>query len=270
MGFLRNVITVLLNETCVLGNVTFHCLFCIIIEAMPTSRTQYTNSLDNDFVDESSIISQVDKRSFLTFVGLLATAGTTVAATIYGYNHTAAANDDFLQMAADTSSDISNIDHMIQQQRALIKDEQALWSAFVEDSGVLDFGMAVDGHQFSAGQSPKTHMWSDYLDFCRIANGTLASPMNAEQFAAISTIASKKGKCYLGPSKQSDGVNWKTPDNVAVSLTRYWAKNQPNDLAIDFLCSFIFNDGKDSYLYSGSCGGDNPVMKCFICAKKAK
>merc|ERR1712226_327588 len=142
MGFLRNVITVLLNETCVLGNVTFHCLFCLIIETMTTSRTQYTNTLDNDFVDESSIISQVDKRSFLTFVGLLATAGTTVAATIYGYSHTAAANDDFSQMAADTSSDISNIDHLIQQQRALIKDEQALacstvWSAFVEDSGVL-------------------------------------------------------------------------------------------------------------------------------------
>ncbi|XP_075241327.1 uncharacterized protein LOC142336408 [Convolutriloba macropyga] len=220
--------------------------------------------------DDVSLSRSFDKKALLTLIGFLATAGTTITTTIVGWTQASQLNDEYSQTSNQLSQDSANIDLQIQKQRALIQDEKALWSAFIEDSGILDFSMTVDGYQFSAGRSPNHHTWSDYLEFCRIANATLAAPMNAEQFSAISTVASKKGKCYLGTSKQHDGMNWKTPENSVVSLTRYWGKGQPNELAIDFLCSYVLNDGHDSSIYSASCGGRNPGMTCFICAKRVK
>ena len=87
---------------------------------------------------------------------------------------------------------------------------------------------------------------------------------------AMSTVASKRGHCYVG-LKRNNNNEWLSPDNKPVSVPpNYWdkSKNEPKT-APDFLCAYLYNSGKSSFLSSASCGGDNPAIKCFICYKPA-
>ena len=135
---------------------------------------------------------------------------------------------------------------------------------------MLEFNAKSGPLQFSAGRLVGTRSWSDYNDMCKIVNATLAAPVDANDFKAISTIASKKGHCFVGASRQDNGVDWKSPDGRQLSLKSFWAKDEPKDLN-DFLCAYVFNDASNgAFLYAASCGGFNPVIKCYVCSRPAK
>ncbi|XP_063726644.1 uncharacterized protein LOC134854350 [Symsagittifera roscoffensis] len=238
--------------------------------AETSNRNRSRRVHEDSSSDISTLQNSVDKKALLKLLGFVTLAVSSVASvgtSIFSVKKTADISDD-MSSQKQALPDAKQLDQMIAAQQKTITNENALWNAFVLDSGAMDFGPPVEGFQFSAGKSHSDHQWGDYNQFCKLLNGTLASPFNKEQFIAMSVAASKKGHCFIGASRQNNGADWKSPDNIVVSLTNYWAPKEPSG-NFTYLCAYLFNDGKNSFLYSSSCDGTHPKgINCFLCSKR--
>ncbi|XP_075241326.1 uncharacterized protein LOC142336407 [Convolutriloba macropyga] len=138
---------------------------------------------------------------------------------------------------------------------------------FVYDTGILSFTSHGSlKNDYATVTVVKEKSYPAANQFCSFAGSSLAQPTNFQEYQAIAVAARTKGRCYIGPTRNFDGITWQTQNGNTIALDNYWHKGQPSK-SVAFSCVYILSLSNQTSIYSSQCNGDDPSITCFICER---
>ena len=84
---------------------------------------------------------------------------------------------------------------------------------YVEGSGILSFeNYGSQKFTYTAVSMATEKSWSKSRELCQLVGASLAEPSSFDEFQAIALASRKKGRCFIGPIRNSDGLYWTRAD----------------------------------------------------------
>ncbi|XP_063726664.1 uncharacterized protein LOC134854361 isoform X2 [Symsagittifera roscoffensis] len=141
---------------------------------------------------------------------------------------------------------------------------------FVSDTGLFSFATHGSSKRLYAPvQMVKEKSINEANEICSFVGAELAEPTSFQEYQAIAMASREKGKCFLGPTRNHDGVTWDTQEGNTIVLDPYWVKGQPSK-SVAFSCVYISSTYNQTGLTATQCNGDDPGITCFVCQRPQK